>query len=198
MGTTRPAEVRGAALGLILALLLVASCNDSAPEPSAARERPGAAAPPTPQQAGSEPVPPTESVKPGRALPTDLDWNDSAIEWLRYDAGLERAKAEGKPILAVVYADWCHHCKQYGSNFYEPEILEKAEDYVMVRVNQDREPATSALLAPDGDYLPRTLVLSSSGELRDIAAAPSRFRYFYDYRKPALLRSALERGLEKN
>jgi thiol-disulfide isomerase/thioredoxin len=187
-------------MGLVLSLLLVASCNESAPEPSAARERPTAAdAGPAPTEQTpqvAEPAQPAAQVTTARALPTDLDWNDSAIEWLRYDAGLERAKAEGKPILAVVYADWCHHCKQYGSNFYEPEILEKAEDYVMVRVNQDREPATSALLAPDGDYLPRTLVLSASGELRDIAAAPSRFRYFYDYRKPALLRSALERGLE--
>ncbi len=173
--------------GLIGATALLLGCSEPAPEPSLPIEKPKTTAA----------APREEKPRDARhALPTKLDWNDDSVEWLRYDAGLEVAAAEGKPILAVVYADWCHHCKQYGRNFYEASVLEKTESYVMVRVNQDREPATSRLLAPDGDYLPRTLLLTSSGEIQDVAAAPSRFRYFYDYRDPAQLVSALERGLE--
>ena len=146
--------------------------------------------------ASSAPPSPSKPESAAKKLSQALDWNEEGIRWLRYDDGLAEASAGGKPILARVYADWCPHCTEYGKNFFLEEIEALAQDYVMVLVNQDREPATSQRLSPDGTYTPRTFILSSRGEIReDIIATPSRFRYFYDYRDPSLLVRSMKQGL---
>lgn len=139
---------------------------------------------------------PTEENAEVRRLSAALNWNEKDIGWTRYDAGLEKAKLSGKPVLVLVYADWCAHCEKYGENFFESDIAAISQKYVMILVNQDREPATSKILSPDGSYTPRTLILSSDGEIRkDIIAGASRFRFFYDYRNPGNLLSAMRKGL---
>ncbi len=35
----------------------------------------------------------------------------SAFRWYSFNAGLERAKADRKPIMIDFYADWCHWCR---------------------------------------------------------------------------------------
>lgn len=182
-------------LQALLALIFLLGCGapDSA-APPAAREAGGDEA--TATAASDTPEPSTEAPSEPK-LSRSLDWNEGNISWLRYDDGVARAGASGKPILAVVYADWCPHCKEFGKNFFQAEIQNLAQDYVMVLVNQDREPATSQKLSPDGTYTPRTFVLSSGGDIReDVFATPSRFRYFYDYRDPGLLLRSMQRGLE--
>jgi thiol-disulfide isomerase/thioredoxin len=183
-----------------LIFLLGCSASDSA-APSATQLAVGDAAAVTqgakPSAVDSSTLEPSAESLSEVKLSRSLDWNESNISWLRYDEGVARAKASGKPILAVVYADWCPHCKEFGKNFFETEIENLAQDYVMVLVNQDREPATSQKLSPDGTYTPRTFVLSSGGDLReDVFATPSRFRYFYDYRDPKLLLRSMQQGLE--
>jgi|TARA_B100001123_G_scaffold193970_1_gene221095 thiol-disulfide isomerase/thioredoxin len=173
---------------LLLGVMMILSC-DSKGEPERVLGK---------FEPKKEALVPSESKVKGGRLSGALDWNEEGIAWTRYDSGLEEARANGKPILALVYADWCAHCKKYGENFFESKIEDISKKYVMVLVNQDKEPATSRYLSPDGIYVPRTFILSSEGEIRDdIFAVPSRFQFFYDYRSPDNILNAMKKGLSK-
>jgi len=74
---------------------------------------------------------------------TTADAKDSGaeVEWLSYDKGIEKAKAEGKPIVIDFYTDWCGYCKKMDrSTFKDPKIVGFLKDnFVTVRVNGDEK-----------------------------------------------------------
>lgn len=126
------------------------------------------------------------------------DWNDKAVAWQGYQTGLELAKKEKKPILLVVYTEWCPHCTKYSGVFHDPKVVEQSKKFVMIRVDKDKQPEVSRANAPDGEYIPRTYFLSSDGKLDPSIAAPrDQYRYFYDTENPAGLLSGMERALAK-
>lgn len=132
-----------------------------------------------------------------RASSTGPDWNPEAITWHGYEAGLAKAKATGKPVMAVVKASWCGACRNYERAFHTQAVVELAQKYVMVLVDADETPEAAGNLAPDGSYVPRTLFLDPKGNLRtDISGGHPRFRYFLVMRKLSSLTSRMERGLQ--
>jgi len=103
------------------------------------------------------------------------DWNDKEVRWLDYDEGLQQAKLTGKPILLLLYADWCATCHAYKSVFYNPKIVSQAEQLIMVRVNIDQLPMIDAKYQLDGEYVPRTFSLDINGNI--IHSAQARQSY---------------------
>ena len=93
---------------------------------------------------------------------------------------LARAKAENKPICLVFYTSWCPHCKAYSHVFDDPQVVERAKGFVMIRANADDEQALAAKFTKDGGYIPRTFFLAPDGTLSDIHAPRPRYVYFYD------------------
>lgn len=137
------------------------------------------------------------------ALPTAAraggDWNDAAIKWRGYEAGLAEAKESGKPVCLVLYTDWCPHCSNYSGVFHDDAVVEAAKKFVTIRLNKDEHPAISAKYAPDGEYIPRTFFLSSSGELDpDIHEQREKYLYFYNEAAPAALLRGMTEALEKH
>ena len=65
------------------------------------------------------------------------DWNDGAVAWKGHDDGFALAKKEQKPLLLIVYTEWCPHCGNYSKVFHDPKVVEKAKQFVMVRLDQD-------------------------------------------------------------
>lgn len=59
--------------------------------------------------------------------------------WLSFDAGLEKAKEEKKPVLVDFYTDWCHWCKVMDEKtFNEKNVKAKLEKhFVTVRINAE-------------------------------------------------------------
>jgi hypothetical protein len=126
------------------------------------------------------------------------DWNDGAIAWQPYEAGLAAAKKEQKPICLVFFTEWCPHCTNYSKVFHDPKVVATAKKFVMIRLDKDQHAAVSQQYAPDGQYIPRTFFLSSAGVLEPGLHAPrDRYQYFYDESDPASLLAGMDAALAK-
>jgi thiol:disulfide interchange protein len=126
------------------------------------------------------------------------DWNDAGIAWQPYEKGLTEAKEKKKPICLVFYTDWCPHCTNYSKVFHDPKVVERAKNFVMIRLNKDENKALSSRYAPDGQYIPRTYFLSSDGQLDPSLHAPrDKYQYFYDERAPESILAGMESALKK-
>ena len=93
------------------------------------------------------------------------DWNDAGVAWQPYEAGLGPAKKDKKPVLLVFFTEWCPHCTNYSEVFHDPKVVEQSKQFVMIRLDKDKNAELSKKYAPDGEYIPRTYFLSSDGEL---------------------------------
>lgn len=128
-----------------------------------------------------------------------MDWNEYGIRWQPLTLGLSMAKRENKPVVLVVYTEWCPHCATYSRVFHDPRVVEKAKDLVFVRIDADRDEAFAKRFAPDGEYIPRTFVLTPDGELVADIQAPRRdkSRYFLSTRDPGALLAVMDAALAR-
>jgi thiol:disulfide interchange protein len=125
-------------------------------------------------------------------------WNAAQIDWQPYDAGLQRARAQNKPICLVFFTNWCPHCKNFSRVFEDPRVVERAKDFVMIRANADEESAIASKYTKDGGYVPRTFFLAPDGTMDpDLHAPRPKFLYFYDERDPSSLLGGMEAALRK-
>lgn len=188
-------RVRGFRAGIFFAgasvLPVCTSCGRNAPE--GASHRAIAAE-------NAAPFGPLASLVPPevRSAPPTAGWNAAAIDWQPYEAGMARARAQHKPVCLVLYADWCPHCRNYSRVFDDPGVTAKSREFVMIRVDSDKEAEVNQRYMPDGKYVPRTLFLSPDGKLsEDIHAPRPKFLYFYDEHDPASLLAGMSEALVK-
>jgi len=133
-----------------------------------------------------------------RAASAGGDWNDSTIEWQDYADGLAAAKDTNKPVCLIFYTEWCPHCTNYSKVFHDPKVIERAKDFVMIRLDKDKHTELSGKYAPDGQYIPRTYFLSPDGVLDpSLAAQRDRYRYFYNESDPKDVLAAMDSALAK-
>lgn len=126
------------------------------------------------------------------------DWNVREVEWMPYEAGMAAAKAEHKPIVLVLYTDWCPHCHNYSRLFHDPELVRLSRAFVMIRVERDEHRDIGAIYDIDGEYVPRTFLMTPTGAvLTDLASDNDDFRYFLDEHDPAELIALMRRALER-
>jgi protein-disulfide reductase (glutathione) len=126
------------------------------------------------------------------------DWNQGHIEWRPYALGMRDAAKSGKPIVLVFYTDWCPHCHNYSRVFHDPRLVEASRYFVMIRVERDSNLDISREYDLDGDYIPRTLLLTYEGEvLSDLDAGRSDYRYFLDEYEPEQLLELMRRARER-
>ncbi len=137
-------------------------------------------------------------ARPAGAEHHDLgaDWNESGVAWRSFSAGVDEARRTGRPICLVVHTTWCSDCKLYSQTFHDPRVVEQSRRFVMVRVDQEAEPAVAKRFAPDGEYIPRTFFLRSTGELLDgIRSSRTEAIYNYPEDDPAALLHAMDEAL---
>ena len=135
------------------------------------------------------------AIPPARA---GGDWNDAKIQWQPYEQGLAAAQKDKKPILLVLYTEWCPHCTNYSKLFHDDKVVEQAKRFVMIRLDKDKNAELSKKFAPDGEYIPRTYFLSSAGTLdSDLHAPRAEYKYFYDEHDPAQLLASMDAALKK-
>jgi protein-disulfide reductase (glutathione) len=157
-----------------------------------------ACVPPPKGEEGASTGEPESSSEPKRKATIPADgWNDD-IAWRGFDEGLSEAKQDQRPVMMVVHTSWCPKCRSLQKVFNEdPQIERLSEQFVMVHVDQDQNPAAT-LYAPDGQYIPRVMFLDPNGkldpELRN-QGRPNKFRYFYTPQEDLVstMREALDR-----
>jgi len=86
------------------------------------------------------------------------------INWRSYEEGLAVSKAEKKKVFLHFYADWCVFCgKMARETFQNPAVVSYLNNnFISVRVNTDKEPATAMRYGVTG--LPSTWFLTRMGE----------------------------------
>jgi FKBP-type peptidyl-prolyl cis-trans isomerase 2 len=85
------------------------------------------------------------------------------INWIEnHDAGLAKAKKEGKPLFLLLYADWCHWCqKTQSETLTDPRIGRLRDKFVWMRLNSDKEQKYKQEFGQDG--FPMMVILRPDG-----------------------------------
>src|SRR5947207_3393510 len=66
------------------------------------------------------------------------DWNDGQVAWKSYEDGMALAKKEQKPVCLIFFTEWCPHCRNYSGVFHDPKVVEQAKQFVMIRLDKDK------------------------------------------------------------
>jgi len=179
----------------LVALLSGIACQSGKTPPAAEQK----AAPPvaaTEVQAAvaqpAEPSPPAPPPEQGHGV----EWKGT-VSWHSWDEGLSLAKKESKPIMVLVYADWCPHCRALAPVFADPEVEALATHLVMVRQNHDEDPAwLQPYNQKYGGYVPRVFFFDSNGKIRDdLTSGHPRYPYFYAAEASDLLKRSMRRAI---
>lgn len=126
------------------------------------------------------PAPAAQAPVQATAAPSALKW-PATIAWQSWEAGVEQSRTTGKPILLVVYADWCARCKELAPAFDDPRVRALANKAIMVRQDQDAAPPWLAeQFGAYGNYVPRLFFVEPGGVVRDdLVSGHPRYPYFY-------------------
>jgi len=163
---------------------------------AAATARPAAvAAPVQPQIAPPQPTAVAEPT-PAAPSPNGVEWHGD-IQWHSWTDGLALAKAQSKPIMVLVYADWCPHCRALGPVFADPDIEALAKGLIMVKQNHDENPPwLEPYNEKFGGYVPRIFFFDSNGKMReDLTSGHPRYPYFYAAEAPEYLKRTMRRAV---
>ncbi len=89
------------------------------------------------------------------------------IDWIEdHDLGLARAKKEGKPVVLVLYADWCGWCKKiFSESVEDPRVKNLRDRFVWAKVNSDKEKKYKQQYGQDG--YPMLVLLKPDGTVAE-------------------------------
>jgi protein-disulfide reductase (glutathione) len=176
-----------------LASLSMLACSPNEPSFRGVRRARGTAEEPAPREPERAPAP----SRPMAAEPSREGWNDAQIEWVSHEDAVARARREGRPMMVVMHADWCGHCRNYAHVFEDARIVERSRRMLMVRLDVDEEPAIAARYAADGTYVPRTYFVGADGTVLDVGASNPRDRHFFDEHDPSSLLAGMDAALAR-
>lgn len=183
----------------LVSALLVASACEAGNSPLSSRQRataPAATTIPNPPSGAQAPTPATNhegTQRPANA--NGVEWH-GAIEWHEWSDALGIAGRTSKPIMVVVYADWCPHCRALGPVFADPEIEKLSKRLVMVRQNHDDSPSwLEPYNQKFGGYVPRIFFFDQNGKMReDLTSGHPRYPYFYAAEQPEFLKRSMRQA----
>lgn len=122
-------------------------------------------------------------------------WNSAEIDWKDMRTGVKEATATGKPVLMLFQATWCSACKKYRSVFKNADVVAASRNLVMILVDIDKNPEINSGFSPDGVYVPRTIFLDATGEIRrDLKGGDPQYPHSLDISGPGELLALMKRA----
>ncbi len=107
------------------------------------------------------------------------DWNKEKINWYNYEQGIQQSQISGKPMMLILYANWCSTCHAYQYFFKSPQVIELSSQLTMIRVNVDEYPHIEQRYNLDGEYVPRIFGLFADKSLmKNIHSNRTIYHYF--------------------
>ncbi len=114
---------------------------------------------------------------PGKRPP--IKWPTS-IEWHSFGSGQHLSAETGKPMLVLVYADWCTQCGALAKSMHDETFVSLTKQFVMVLADHDNRGDGVHLYTPKLTYVPRLLFMKPHGEFwTEMTSGNQRYAYFY-------------------
>lgn len=103
-----------------------------------------------------------------------------AISWEHDLAGaFEKAKTEGKPVMADFYTDWCGWCKKLDKDVYEDASVNRlAEKFICVKVNCEVDKGAFSKYGLKG--YPTIIFFNASGGMEETVVGYRTAQVFAD------------------
>jgi thiol:disulfide interchange protein len=176
-------------------VLLVVTACEAGNSPLASRQRAPVTTVQKPPAATAAPAAAPKRAGEHPDNPNGVQWHGS-IEWHEWSAARDIANRSSKPIMVVVYADWCPHCRALGPVFADPEVETLSKRFVMVRQNHDDSPAwLEPYNQKFGGYVPRIFFFDQNGKMReDLTSGHPRYPYFYAAEQPEFLKRSMRQA----
>jgi thiol:disulfide interchange protein len=113
-----------------------------------------------------------------------------------YSEGVALAKQDHKPILLMVYADWCSKCRALVPVFQRDDVRKLVDKMVAVRQDQDDPAPWLSEIAAGDNYVPRIMFLNSDcTPIRKVTSGHPRYPFFYMADQPETLLTSLKQAL---
>lgn len=123
------------------------------------------------------------------------EWNGAEINWRDIRSGIYEASKTGKMAVMVFHAPWCSACKTYRSAFKDPRIVEASKNFVMILIDADADKMTNGAFSPDGTYVPRTLFVTSEGDVsKSLVGKDPQYPHTIDITSPEELLSLMTKA----
>jgi thiol:disulfide interchange protein len=153
-------------------VLALAACNPPAERAAETATTAPAAAAPSAAAAPAALAPPAAPAAP--AAPT-------AVNWLSWEQGSALARAENRPMMLFVYADWCDRCRELRPIFNDPRVVEASRGLILVQQDHDQEaPWLQSVVGDTESYVPRVMFLNPDGTQKTELVSPHpRYPLFY-------------------
>ena len=123
-----------------------------------------------------------------------IKWTDS-LTWHSWSKAQELSAETGRPIMLMVYANWCPRCRELAPVFQDPKVIAAAQKLILVRQDQDERPDWLSQYRQLGGYVPRVIFFGNDGQPRtDINNGRSKYPYFYTPRGAATLAKSMAKA----
>ena len=120
---------------------------------------------------------------------------DGPVAWQTWEAGMAAAQAANRPVMLMVYADWCPKCRALKPGFKDTELVELSKKLVMIKQDSEEKPAWLNTYAEFGSYVPRVLFLNPDGSVRRELTGPNgRYPHFFAIQALGALKDAMRKA----
>jgi len=104
----------------------------------------------------------------------------TAIKWVSFAEGQMMSANSKKPMLVLVYANWCTQCDALAKALASPEVVTATKPFVMVLADHDDDSQGLTYYTPKLGYVPRIFFMEPNGQLwSEMQSGNSKYPYYY-------------------